>query len=191
MIKDKLNQLAKGKKGIFIMSLISFTESIVFIIPPDPFLALLCIKNKYKNVIKNILICTFFSVLGGSLAYYFGEILINYALKKNIDFIVKNLDSIEKLKISINDETFLIMLTSAFTPLPYKIFCITAGVMKVNFIPFLLGSIIGRGLRFYIFGILAFKFGDKFYKITNSKKFKILMISLILILIIYLYYKWI
>ena len=82
------------------------------------------------------------------------------------------------------------MLTSAFTPLPFKIFCISAGIMNVNFVDFLLGSIVGRGSRFFIFSYLGYKYGSKFEIITKSRKFNIIMISLIGFLIIYLYYKW-
>ena len=83
------------------------------------------------------------------------------------------------------------MITSAFTPLPFKIFCISAGLAKVSFVPFLLGSIIGRGLRFLLVGMLAYKYGTKFEEILKkSKKVGYLMIGLISFLIIYLYYKW-
>ena len=56
--------------------------------------------------------------------------------------------------------------------------------------PFLLGSIIGRGLRFLLVGMLAYKYGTKFEEILKSKKVGYLMIGLISFLIIYLYYKW-
>ena len=99
-------------------------------------------------------------------------------------------EQINQLKLRLNNETFWLMITSAFTPLPFKIFCISAGLAKVNFIPFLLGSIIGRGLRFLIVGMLAYKYGTKFEEILKSKKIVYLMIGLISFLIIYLYYKW-
>ena len=83
-----------------------------------------------------------------------------------------------------------IMFLAGFTPLPFKIFCISAGLAKVSFVPFLLGSIIGRGLRFLLVGMLAYKYGTKFEEILKSKKVGYLMIGLISFLIIYLYYKW-
>ena len=141
--------------------IISFTESIFFIIPPDPLLALICIGKKFKKIFYPFFLCTIFSVVGGCIAYYLGEQIVNISKETNFKFITNNLENIEKLKLKINDQTFSMMLTSAFTPLPFKIFCISAGVMNVNFMDFLLGSIIGRGSRFFIFSYLGYKYGDR------------------------------
>ena len=186
----KILDKSKGPQTLVIMGIISFIESIFFILPPDPFLGLICITRKIKKVIYYVFICTFLSVLGGCVAYLLGEKLFELAVYKDIKFITNNIEQINQLKLRLNNETFWLMITSAFTPLPFKIFCISAGLAKVNFIPFLLGSIIGRGLRFLIVGMLAYKYGTKFEEILKSKKIGYLMIGLISFLIIYLYYKW-
>tara|TARA_B100001559_G_C16241254_1_gene502525 strand:+ start:143 stop:721 length:579 start_codon:yes stop_codon:yes gene_type:complete len=186
----KILDKSKGPQTLVIMGIISFIESIFFILPPDPFLGLLCIARKIKKVIYYVFICTSLSVLGGCVAYLLGEKLFELAVYKDIKFITNNIEQINQLKLRLNNETFWLMITSAFTPLPFKIFCISAGLAKVNFIPFLLGSIIGRGLRFLIVGMLAYKYGTKFEEILKSKKIGYLMIGLISFLIIYLYYKW-
>src|SRR6056300_51379 len=171
----KILDKSKGPQALVIMGIISFIESIFFILPPDPFLGLLCIARKIKKVIYYVFICTFLSVLGGCLAYLLGEKLFELALYKDIKFITNNIEQINQLKLRLNNETFWLMITSAFTPLPFKIFCISAGLAKVNFMPFLLGSIIGRGLRFLIVGMLAHKYGTKFEEILKSKKIGYLM----------------
>jgi len=186
----KILDKSKGPQALVIMGIISFIESIFFILPPDPFLGLLCIARKIKKVIYYVFICTFLSVLGGCVAYLLGEKLFELAVYKDIKFITNNIEQINQLKLRLNNETFWLMITSAFTPLPFKIFCISAGLAKVNFIPFLLGSIVGRGLRFLMVGMLAYKYGTKFEEILKSKKIVYLMIGLISFLIIYLYYKW-
>lgn len=186
----KILDKSKGPQTLVIMGIISFIESIFFILPPDPFLGLICITRKIKKVIYYVFICTFLSVLGGCVAYLLGEKLFELAVYKDIKFITNNIEQINQLKLRLNNETFWLMITSAFTPLPFKIFCISAGLAKVNFIPFLLGSIVGRGLRFLIVGMLAYKYGTKFEEILKSKKIGYLMIGLISFLIIYLYYKW-
>lgn len=189
LLKKILDE-SKGPKALVIMGVVSFIESIFFIIPPDPFLGLICITKKIKKVLYNILICTFLSVLGGCIAYLLGEKLFELAVHKDVKFITNNIEQISQLKIRLNNETFWLMITSAFTPLPFKIFCISAGLAKVSFVPFLLGSIVGRGLRFLLVGMLAYKYGTKFEEILKSKKVGYLMIGLISFLIIYLYYKW-
>ena len=192
---DRLYQyilkLCQGPKGSIIMSIVSFTEAVFFIIPPDPFLGLLCIKQSYKRIINLVFACLICSVVGGCIGYYLGEEIVNFGIKNNLSIISDNLDKIEIIRNKFNDGTFLLMITSGFTPLPFKLFCITAGVLNVDFIPFLLGSIIGRGLRFALVGYLAKIFENQFDKMLKSKEIFYISIGLILLLIIYLIIKWI
>ncbi|MBT3476204.1 DedA family protein [bacterium] len=192
---DKLYQyileMCRGPRGGMIMSIVSFTEAVVFIIPPDPFLGLLCIKKTYGRVARLVFLCLVCSVAGGCLGYYLGEEIVAFGLKNDIAIISNNIDKINLIREKFNGGTFLLMITSGFTPLPFKLFCVTAGVLNVDFLPFLLGSIVGRGLRFGLVGYLAKVFEEQFDQLLKSKKVSYLSISLILILIIYLIIKWI
>jgi membrane protein YqaA with SNARE-associated domain len=185
-----LSKPRNGKKGIILMSIIAFTEAIFFPIPPDPFLGFLCIKKSYRKVLHIVKICLFFSIFGGCMGYLLGEEIVNLAIKSDFSPIVNNLDKLEPLKNDINEETFLLMLASGFTPLPFKIFCIAAGIVNANFAYFLVGSILGRFLRFGLVGYLAKIFGEEFEAILKNKKVLYLSIGLIVILIIYFIYKW-
>ena len=49
---------------------------------------------------------------------------------------------------------FLAILVAGFSPIPYKVFTITAGVLGMAFVPFVLASFIGRGGRFYLVALL-------------------------------------
>jgi len=55
---------------------------------------------------------------------------------------------------------FLVIFTAAFTPIPYKVFSITAGVFQINLPIFIIASILGRGGRFIIIGLLIRFFGE-------------------------------
>ncbi|MEE2975150.1 MAG: VTT domain-containing protein [Thermodesulfobacteriota bacterium] len=191
---DKLTQqtlkFATGFKGIVIMAIVSFTEAVFFVIPPDPFLGLLCIKQSYKKVLNLTLICLAASIFGGCIAYFLGDEIVQYSIANNITPITKNLDKLDLIKEKINEDTFLLMILSGFTPLPFKIFCIGAGILNASFIPFLIGSIIGRFLRFALVGYLAKEFGEKFMNILKSKKVLYPTIALMGILVIYFIYKW-
>ena len=180
-----------GTKGTVIMSIVSFIEAVFFPVPPDPFLGFLCIKKNYRHIVKMVLICLFFSITGGCVGYFLGDEIVNYAIKNDIGFISNNLDKIELVKNRINEDTFMLMLTSGFTPLPFKVFCIAAGILNAKFLPFLFGAIIGRLLRFSLVAYLAKIFGEKFESILKSKEVVYLSIALIVILIIYFIYKWI
>ena len=182
--------LCRGTKGALIMGIVSFTEAVIFIIPPDPFLGLLCIKKNYKRIINLTLICLITSVLGGCLGYYLGEEIYLFGVEKDISIISNNIDKINLIREKFNTGAFFLMVTSGFTPLPFKLFCITAGILNVDFIPFLLGSIVGRGLRFSLVAYLAKIFENQFDEMLKSKKVFYLSISLIVILIIYLFIKW-
>ena len=191
---DRLYQyilsLCRGSKGALIMSVVSFTEAIIFVIPPDPFLGLLCIKKSYKRIINLTLICLVTSVVGGCFGYYLGEEIYLFGVEKDISIISNNVDKINLIREKFNTGAFLLMVTSGFTPLPFKLFCITAGILNVDFLPFLLGSIVGRGLRFALVAYLAKIFEEQFDQMLKSKKVFYISISLIVILIIYLIIKW-
>ena len=59
-----------------------------------------------------------------------------------------------------NDNAFISIFTAAFTPIPYKVFTISAGVSKVDILTFTAASIIGRGLRFFLLALIIYKFGS-------------------------------
>ena len=57
--------------------------------------------------------------------------------------------------------TFISLFVAGFSPLPFKIFTISAGVIKAPLIPFIMASLLSRGLRFFILGGLVYKLGFK------------------------------
>ena len=86
-----------------------------------------------------------------------------------------------------------ILFLAGFTPLPYKVFTITSGLIGFNILVFILISFVSRGLRFFIVSYLSYKFGDlftKFMEKNGSKWFSIIGIMIFIIgLIIYLISK--
>ncbi len=56
---------------------------------------------------------------------------------------------------------FLSVLTAAFTPIPFKVFVLAGGFFKVAFLPFMIATVVGRGLRFYLVAWIANKFGPR------------------------------
>lgn len=163
----------------------SFIESSFFPIPIDPFLAgLIMLKpESWKKLFVNSAI---FSVLGGIFGYILGFWFFDLFGQKIIDFysLQKEVSIIENM---FNQNAFWAMFISAFTPIPYKIFTISAGLFKINFLIFIIASVLGRGLRFfvvaYIFRYLGQKFADKILKYFNWLTF-ILGLLILLYLII-------
>ena len=87
-----------------------------------------------------------------------------------------------------------ILFLAGFTPLPYKVFTITSGLIGFNFLIFILISLISRGLRFFIVSYLSYKFGglfDEFMNKHGSKWFTIIGILIVIIgTVIYLILKF-
>ena len=77
---------------------------------------------------------------------------------------------------------FLIIFTAGFTPIPYKIFTITAGAFNISFPLFFIASLVSRSARFFLISILIFKFGESI-RYFIEKYFNILSILLIILLI--------
>ncbi len=187
----KCLELAAHKSSNFYLGLVSFVESSFFPIPPDVMIIPMVIAER-KKYIKIFLIASIFSVLGGIFGYILGAIFIDIAMT-----IVKFYgyeDRIIDLKSSLADgKGFIawlsILFLAGFTPLPYKVFTITSGLISFNLLIFIIVSLISRGLRFFIISYLSYKFGYLFTKFMDkygSKWFTVLGILLVLIFIIIL-----
>ena len=170
-----------------ILFVFAFIESIFFPIPVDPLLAFLILANKEKYFYLTIL-CTIGSVLGGLIGwfigYLIGPIIQEYLIK--IPFITK--DHFSQVLDAYRSYGSLIVFLGAFTPLPFKIISITSGFSGVNLFIFLIMSILGRGLRFFLISFLIKIYGDTIVKLLEKKFFLLTsIIGLAIFCIIYLY----
>ena len=164
-IKNKINLLIeKAKQNAAksiaekIVGFISLIESIIFPIPVDPFLAGLTLAAP-KKAFKFALFCTIGSVIGGVVGW-----LLGYFIGPSIENILLNIpwfteEKFNAVKSAYNENGMLIIFLGAFTPLPYKIITITSGMAGINVIGFVLMSLIGRGIRFFIVAYLTKIFG--------------------------------
>lgn len=95
---------------------------------------------------------------------------------------VFSVESFDKVSELYNRYNFWIIFTAGFTPLPYKLFTITGGLFHIDFAMFIIASIVSRGLRFFLFAALIWKFGGPI-KTFIDKYFNILAILFTVILI--------
>lgn len=166
---NKCLMLASHKNSNYFLGIIAFIESSFFPIPPDVMIAPMAIAKK-REYLKIFLIATIFSVLGGIFGYVIGLYFFDFAM--NIVEFYNYEDKMINIKNTLSQGdgfyTWLIILFLAgFTPLPYKIFTITSGLISFNLLSFILISIISRGLRFFIVSYLSSKFGDTFTNYMN------------------------
>ena len=195
LYKKCLN-FAAHKSSKYYLAAVSFIESSFFPIPPDVMVIPMVI-SKRNDFMKIFLITTIFSVLGGILGYFIGVFFFDVGMQ------IMNFYGYEDKVISLkndllNNEGFYawlgILFLAGFTPLPYKVFTISSGLIGFNILIFIFISLISRGLRFFIVSYLSYKFGNLFTQFMDkhgSKWFTIIGIFIVIIgLIIYLVFKY-
>tara|TARA_B100001123_G_scaffold450347_1_gene620571 strand:- start:404 stop:988 length:585 start_codon:yes stop_codon:yes gene_type:complete len=171
---------ANHPKASWFLSLISFTESSFFPIPPDIILIPMIIANKFKAW-WYAFICTLSSVLGGIVGYCIGAFFYS-----SIGAIILSYYSLEEQFINFEklyaENGVWIVLGAGFTPFPFKFITIASGFFHLNIFLFIFVALIGRGLRFYLITILLIMFGDWIKNFIN-KYFNFLTILFFIILI--------
>ena len=192
---DKCLKLASHKSANLYLSIVSFIESSFFPIPPDVMIIPMAIA-KNKNYLKIFLNATIFSVLGGLFGYFIGFALADLGM--NLVEFYGYEEKVIKLKVSLSQGSGMytwlgILFLAGFTPLPFKVFTITSGLINFNILIFLITSLIARGLRFFIVSFLSAKFGETFANFMKKKGTlwsSILGISIVVFLsVIYLILK--
>ena len=192
----KCLELAAHKSSNFYLGLVSFIESSFFPIPPDAMIIPMVIAKK-KEYLKIFLIASIFSVLGGIFGYLIGYLFFDLAMHV-IEFYSYQ-DKVENLKLSMSQGSgFLawlsILFLAGFTPLPYKAFTISSGLIAFNLPVFIIVSLISRSLRFFIVAYLSYKFGQLFTVFMDkhgSKWFTVIGIVIVIMFIfIYLFFKF-
>lgn len=171
-----------GSLGLFILA---FMESSFFPIPPDILLIVLCVAEPEKALFFAA-ICTLGSVIGGMLGY-----LIGYLGKETILTKFFSERKIAKVHRLFNKYEAWAITIAAFTPLPYKVFTIAAGVFYIDFKKFVIASAIGRGMRFFIIAIMIMFFGETIISIIEQYfNWVSILVVLIAVIIYFVYMKY-
>ena len=168
---DKCIKLARHKFSKPLLAFVSFIESFFFPVPPDLMIIPMVVAKK-EDYLKIFLIATIFSVLGGLFGYMLGVFFLDMSM------VVIEFYGYEEKVFEIQDAMstkggFLlwlgIMFLAGFTPLPFKVFTITSGIIGFNVFVFFFICLLTRGLRFFIVAYLAFLFGNKFGEFIEKK----------------------
>ena len=186
LYQKSLNFAAHKRSKIF-LAIVSFIESSFFPIPPDVMIVPMVIAKK-NDYLKIFIIATLFSTLGGVLGYFIGLYFLDLGM--NVISFYGYEDKVLTLKESLTKDTgFYIWLATlflaGFTPLPFKVFTITSGMISFNLLVFFFICLVSRGLRFFIVSYLSFKFGDTFNEFMKTKAAMWSAIIGILIVIIF------
>ncbi len=166
---------------------LSFAESSFFPIPPDVMLMPMSLANP-KRALWFAGITTLASVLGGVFGYLIGVFAFDMVepLLHSAGYYPKYLQA----KAWFDEWGFWAVFLAGFSPIPYKVFTITAGAISMAIAPFVIASLIGRGGRFFLVAMLMAWGGERMEKILHKYVDRLgwLIVALVIITILIVRY---
>lgn len=140
------------------LSVVSFVESSFFPIPPFILVVAMLSNENKPSWIRLAIIGTLSSVLGGAAGYFIGKYFYMYLGAPLVAFYGLT-EQVESLGQVFKDNVFITILIASVTPVPYKVFTLSAGLFSVNLVAFILASLLGRGIRFFVVAYLSNRYG--------------------------------
>ena len=161
-LREWLVDWADSPAGPAMLAVLTAAEAITFPLPPDPLLIALALRHPESALLLAALTTTA-SVAGGVVGHWlglrFGRPLLRHLPSRHV----------ERVEALFQRHSFWAIVMAGLTPLPYKVFTISAGVFGIPRLPFVLASIVGRGARFFTLGLLVFFWGDRFQRFLDER----------------------
>ena len=186
---DWILKWAETPYGPIALFILAFAEASFFPVPPDALLIALALGSRLKSL-RFALNCAVASVLGAILGYGIGHFawwtgtgeFSGLAL-----FFFNHVPGFSeqlfyRIQEQYNQWNFWIIFTAGFTPIPYKVFTITAGAFNISFPMFVVASIISRSARFFLVAGLIRLYGDPIREFID-KYFNLLAILFTILII--------
>ncbi len=146
--------------GLQALAVLALVESSVFPIPPDPLLIALCL-GAAARALRFAAVATVASVLGGVLGYGIGALVWSSASGFFFEYVPGVTPEAFATVQGLYDRwNFWAVFVAGLTPIPYKVFTISAGVFVINFPVFVFASTLSRGLRFFFMAGLIYHYGE-------------------------------
>lgn len=168
--------------GVYGLFFVSFADSSFFPIPPDVLLIPMGIATP-DSVLYYAFLTTVASVLGAILGWYIGKKLGRPVLR----FIISE-ERIKVVEDYFSKYGPMAILIAGFTPIPYKVFTIFAGISKVSLRTLVIWSIIGRGARFFLEAIIIMTLGEKARPFIEENFSMLTILGTLIIVVIYVIY---
>ncbi|MFM7083570.1 MAG: YqaA family protein, partial [Hyphomicrobium sp.] len=140
--------LAASERAPTALCCVAFVESSFFPIPPDVMLIPMSVAQRQKAFWFATL-ATIASVIGGAFGYMIGHFFFESLGKPILDFYGKS-DNFMEFANWFNEWGVWILIAKGWTPFPYKVLTITAGVTGMPFFEFMVASVVARAMRFYL-----------------------------------------
>ena len=174
-LHDWLTAWADSPAGPAALGLLSASEAVFFPLPPDPLLIALALAHPERALLYGAL-TTAASVAGGAVGHWIGlrfgrPVLKRYQSSRTV--------RVERLFTRYG---LWAVVIAGFTPLPFKLFTVSAGVFGMRRAPFLLASAAGRAARFMLISVLIYVWGDRFRAFLDGR-FELAMSSIGLLMV--------
>ena len=174
---------AETPYGLPALAVLAFSESSFFPIPPDPLLIALGLALPRRAMVY-VLVCSVSSILGGCFGYLLGWGLWEPLSQIFFAYVPGFTPEVfEIVRAKYEQYGFWAVFSAGFTPIPYKVFTLTAGVFEINLGVFLLASGLSRSARFFLIGLLVWKFGAPI-KVFIERYFNLLSVIFVVLLIL-------
>ncbi len=157
-IYKKIIEYSRHQYAERYLGALSFAESSFFPIPPDIMLIPMSLAQPSKWA-RFATLTTIASVLGGIVGYFIGVWAVDWLQPMIVDW--GYAEKFSQVKDLFSRWGIWAVLAAGFSPIPYKLFTISAGLLSMAFLPFVIASAIGRGLRFFLVSGLVAKVGPK------------------------------
>jgi membrane protein YqaA with SNARE-associated domain len=142
------------------LAIVAFTESSFFPIPPFVLIIAMLAHEKKASWVKLALIGMISSVCGGVVAYFVGKFFYGY-IGEPLVALYGIQNEVNHLGSIFKDHVFVTILLASLSPLPYKVFTLSAGLFSVNLVSFIAASVVGRSIRFFTVAYVADRYGMK------------------------------
>lgn len=180
-LKSWVEGFAEKPGGLWALFVIAFVESSFFPIPPDVLLIAMAVLVPRKSF-QYALVCSIGSVLGGMFGYFIGYEFYEMVGSRIIAFYGLT-SEYEKVRMMYESNAFTAIAIAGFTPIPYKVFTIAAGVFKISFPVLVIASALSRSARFFLVGGIIYYFGPK-VRVFIDKYFDLLSIAFVVLFIL-------
>ncbi|MGQ4809681.1 hypothetical protein NKDENANG_03104 [Candidatus Entotheonellaceae bacterium PAL068K] len=179
---------AETPYGLPVLALVAFCESSFFPIPPDPLLIALALARPHRAFVY-ALVCSASSIAGGGLGY-----LLGWGLWEGVENLFfayvpgVTPEVFATVQAQYERYSFWAVCSAGFTPIPYKVFTLAAGVFGINFVTFLVASSLSRAARFFLielliwqYGILVKRFIERYFNLLSVVFVALVLLGFIII----------
>jgi membrane protein YqaA with SNARE-associated domain len=166
--------------GVPALAIIAFAESSFFPVPPDVLLLALCLGAPARSFYFAV-VCSISSVVGGIGGYLIGMFLWEQVHQFFFAYVFRE-EVFLRVQEIYRTYDFWAVFAAGFTPIPYKVFTIAAGVFDLDFPRFVLASVLSRSARFFLVAGLIWKFGPPIKEFID-RYFNLLSVAFMVLLI--------